>query len=38
MMGFAYSLLSGLGRRTVFAGAITFALITALWVAIRQGR
>ncbi|ARU01885.1 hypothetical protein [Yoonia vestfoldensis] len=38
MMGFAYALLSGFGRRAVFAGAITFALITALWVAIRQGR
>ena len=38
MIGFAHALLSGLGRLAVFAGAITFALITALWVAIRQGR
>ena len=38
MMGFAYALLSRLGRRAVFVGAITFALITALWIAIRQGR
>ena len=38
MIGFAHTLLSGLGRRAVFAGAIAFALITALWVAFRKGR
>lgn len=38
MMGFAYAFFTRLGRRAVFAGAITFALITALWIAIRQGR
>ena len=38
MIAFADALLSGLGRRAVFAGAIAFALITALWVAFRKGR
>ena len=38
MIGFAHTLLTGLGRRAVFAGTIAFALIIALWVAIRQGR
>ena len=38
MIGFAHTLLTGLGRRAVFAGTIAFALITALWVAFRQGR
>lgn len=38
MMGFAHALLSGLGRRAVFVGAIALALITALWIAFRKGR
>lgn len=38
MIGFVHALLSGLGRRAVFAGIIAFALITALWVAFRHGR
>ena len=38
MIVFDHALLSGLGRRAVFAGSIAFALITALWVAFRQGR
>ena len=38
MIGLAHALLSGLGRRAVLAGAIAFALITALWVAFRKGR
>ena len=38
MIGFAHTLLSGLGRRAVFAGTIVFALIAALWVAFRKGR
>ena len=38
MIGFARNLLTGLGRRAVLAGAIAFALITALWIAFRHGR
>ena len=32
------ALLAGLGRRAAFYGAIVFALLSALWVAFRQGR
>ena len=38
MIGFAHALLSGLGRRAVFAGTIAMALIAALGIAFRQGR
>ena len=38
MSALVTALLAGLGRRTVFCGAIVFALFTALWVAFRQGR
>ena len=32
------ALLAGLGQRAVFYGAIAFALLSALWIAFRQGR
>ena len=32
------TLLAGLSRRAVFYGAIAFALLSALWIAFRQGR
>ena len=32
------TLLGGLSRRAVFYGAIAFALLSALWIAFRQGR
>lgn len=38
MIGFVRALLSGLGRRAVFVGAIALALITALLIAFRKGR
>ena len=31
-------LLAGLGQRAAFCGAIVFALLSALWIAFRQGR
>jgi len=31
-------LLAGLGQRAAFCGAIAFALLSALWIAFRQGR
>ena len=38
MISIARALLSGLGRRAAFYGAIALAVIFALWVAFRQGR
>jgi len=38
MISIARALLSGLGRRATFSGAIALAVIFALWVAFRQGR
>ena len=38
MMGVAHALLTGLGRRAVFYGAIALAVTVALWIAVRQGR
>ena len=38
MIGVVRSLLSGLGRRAVLYGALALALLTALWIAVRQGR
>jgi len=32
------ALLAGLGRRSVFYGTIAFAVLSALWIAFRQGR
>ena len=32
------TLLGGLSRRAVFYGTITFAILSALWIAFRQGR
>jgi hypothetical protein len=32
------TLLGGLSRQAVFYGAIAFALLSALWIAVRQGR
>ena len=32
------ALLAGLGQRAAFCGAIAFALLSALWIAFRQGR
>ena len=31
-------LLAGIGQRAAFCGAIAFALLSALWIAFRQGR
>lgn len=38
MMGFVHALLTGLGRQTVFYGAIALAVLAALWIAFRRGR
>ena len=38
MSALVTALLAGLGRRTVFYGAIAFALLSAIWIAFRQGR
>ena len=38
MIGVVRALLSGLGRRAVFYGAIVLAVLAALWIAFRQGR
>ena len=38
MIGVVRALLTGLGRRAVFYGALALALLTALWIAVRQGR
>ena len=38
MIGIVRALLSGLGRRATFSGAIILAMIVALWIAFRQGR
>ena len=38
MISIARALLSGLGRRAAFYGAIALAVLTALWIAFRQGR
>ena len=38
LYSFVYTPLKRVGPIAVFVGAITFALITALWIAIRQGR
>ncbi|KGK99841.1 hypothetical protein [Thalassobacter sp. 16PALIMAR09] len=32
------ALLAGFGQRGAFCGAIIFALLSALWIAFRQGR
>ena len=38
MISIARALLSGLGRRAAFYGAIALAVLAALWIAFRQGR
>ena len=38
MIGFAYAFFMRLGRRAAFYSALALALITALGIAIRQGR
>ena len=38
MMGFAYAFFMRLGRRAAFYSALALALLTALGIAIRQGR
>ena len=38
MIGLVTKLLSGLGRRAAFGGAILGAVLVALWIAFRRGR
>lgn len=38
MMGFAHAFFTRLGRRAAFYSALALALLTALGIAIRQGR
>ncbi|WP_173495976.1 MULTISPECIES: hypothetical protein [unclassified Aliiroseovarius] len=38
MIDIISALLSDLGRRAVFYGALALALLATLWIAVRQGR
>ena len=38
MITFTLALVTGLGRRAAYYGAVVFAVLGALWIAVRQGR